>query len=85
VLGLVATPECIRQVRTFRGEDVTHATREPNRTFENLVERDILMAEHIRHEADRLGLPMVTVDAGSAPATAAIVERHFAPHLAGVC
>ena len=53
--------------------------------FENLVARDVLMAEHIRHEADRLGLPVVSVDADSLPGISAIIERHFASQLPGVC
>ncbi|MDQ6674256.1 MAG: hypothetical protein M3069_26565 [Chloroflexota bacterium] len=84
-LWLVATPDCIRQVRAVRGEGVSQATSDPRRAFENLVARDVLMAEHIRHEADRLGLPVVSVDANSLPGIAAIIERHFASQLPGVC
>lgn len=83
-LWLVATPDRIRQVRTARGEGVSQATSDPRRAFENLVARDVLMAEHIRHEADRLGLPVVSVDADSLPRISAIIERHFASHLPGV-
>jgi hypothetical protein len=43
------------------------------------------MAEHIRNEADRLGLPVVSVDADSLPVIAGIIERHFASHLPAVC
>ena len=53
-LWLVATPECIRQVRLVRSEGVSQATSDPKRAFENLVARDVLMTEH-RHDADRLG------------------------------
>ena len=68
-LWLVATPECIHHVRTMRGEGVgvSQATSDPKRAFENLVARDVLMAEHIRHEADRLGLPVISVDGDSLP------------------
>jgi shikimate kinase len=84
-LWLVATPECIRQVRTVRGEGVSQATSDPKRAFENLVARDVLMTEHIRLDADRLGLHVVSVDADSLPGISAIIERHFASHLPGVC
>src|SRR5258708_16092820 len=84
-LWLVATPDCIRQVRTVRGEGVSQATSDPRRAFENLVAGDVLMAEHIRHEADRLGLPVVSADADSLLGIAAIIERHFASQLPGVC
>jgi hypothetical protein len=84
-LWFVATPDCIRQGRTVRGEDVSQATCYPRRAFENLVARGVLMVEHIRHEADRLGLPVVTLDTDALDTTAAIVEKHFAPHLPGVC
>ena len=50
----------------------------------NLVARDILMAEHIRHEADSLGLPMVSVDTDSLAGIAAVIEQHFASQLPGV-
>ena len=80
-LWLVASPECIRQVRNVRGEGVSRATSDPQRAFDNLVARDILMAEHIRHEADRLGLPLVSVDVDSLVNVAAIVEQHFGSHL----
>ncbi len=36
-LWLVATPDCIRPVRTVRGEGVSQATSDPRRAFENLV------------------------------------------------
>ncbi len=82
-LWLVATPDCIRQVRTVRGEgvSVSQVTSDPRRAFENLVARDVLMAEHIRLDAVRLGLPVVSVDADSLPGIAAIIERHFASQL----
>ena len=83
-LWLVASPECIRQVRTVRGEGVSRATSDPTRAFENLVARDILMAEHIRHEADSLGLPMVSVDTDSLADIAGMIERHFVSQLPGV-
>jgi hypothetical protein len=84
-LWLVATPDCIRQGRAVRGDGVSQATSDPRRAFENLVARDVLMAEHIRHEADRLGLPVISVDGDSVPGIAAIIERHFASQLPGVC
>ena len=84
-LWLVATPDCIRQVRTVRGEGVSQATSDPKRAFENLVARNVLMTEHIRHDADRLGLTVVSVDADSLLGISAIIEWHFASHLPGVC
>jgi hypothetical protein len=69
----------------FRAHTPRIASSDPRRAFENLVARDVLMAEHIRHDADRLGLPVVSVDADSLLGIAAIIERHLASQLPGVC
>jgi hypothetical protein len=76
-LWLVASPECIRHVRTVRGEGVSLASSNPTRAFVNLVARDILMAEHIRQQVNRLGLPMVSVEADSLARSVAVVEGHI--------
>jgi hypothetical protein len=49
----------------------------------NFLRRDALLAEHIRREATRLGLPLIEVDGlRSAEEMATLIEAHFAPYLA---
>jgi len=64
-IWLIASAESIRQVRSVRGEGggVTNLTSDPPRAFENLVARDVLMAQYTRREAELRGLTIVAVDA----------------------
>ena len=84
-LWLVATPDCIRQVRTVCAEDVSQGTSDRNRAFENLVARDILWPNTFAARRIALALPEVWVDAHSLAGIAAIIERHFTSHLPGMC
>ena len=82
-IWLIASPELIRQVRSVRGEGrgVADLTSDPPRAFENLVARDVLMAQYIRREAEQRGLTIVDVDPQTVAGVADKVERHFAPLL----
>jgi hypothetical protein len=80
-IWLIASPEFIRQVRTVRGEGVSKATSDPPRAFENLVARDVSMAQYIRRETEQRGLTVVDVDASTVADIADKVEQHFAPVL----
>lgn len=77
-IWLVASPEFIRWARLHRGMTAPELTSDPERAAENIIERDILMADHVRHSAGELGLAMITVD-GKKPLqeVAAVVISHF--------
>jgi hypothetical protein len=80
-IWLVASAEFIRHVRNTRGEGVTALTSNRQQAFENLVARDVLMAQHVRRQAEERGLTVVNVDGDSIADVARTVERHFAPLL----
>jgi hypothetical protein len=80
-IWVVASPACIRHVRTERGEGVTQSTTDPRRAFENLVARDVLVAKHVRREAETFGLTVVQVEQEDLAKVPTIVESHFAPLL----
>ena len=57
--------------------------RDPARARENLIQRDLLMGEHIRRRAAELGLTVHEIDGSqSLEEVAALVEAQFAPWLA---
>ncbi len=57
-------------------------TSDPDRAYRNHVERDLLLAEHVRRRARELGLPVIEVDgARSREEVVAVVEARFAPFL----
>lgn len=77
-IWLVASPEFIRWARFHRGMTAPELTRDPERGAENIIERDILMADHIRHSAGELGLAVITVDGKrQLLEVAAVVASHF--------
>jgi shikimate kinase len=76
-IWLVATPECIRHVRRTRGDGISSRTSNPERAFENLVARDVLMAEHVRAQAETLGLVVVKVDVQTLARVPEIVATQF--------
>jgi hypothetical protein len=52
------------------------------RAVENLIERDLLLAEHVRRRADALGLDVIEIDGSrSLEELAALLEARFAPWL----
>jgi hypothetical protein len=78
---LVPTPDFIRAVRTTRherGQSASAATSDPPRALENIIARDILLADHIRTEAHRVGLTVLTIK-GTRPIDeiTAAVAQHF--------
>jgi hypothetical protein len=80
-IWLVASPEFIREVRSVRADAVIRQTSDPQRAFENLVARDIVMAAHIRHEAEQRGFKVLDVNAETIRNVADQVDHHFAPLL----
>lgn len=59
---LVATPEFLRWARSERGMTAPSLTSDPARAVDNIIARDILMAQRIRHSAEALALRVITVD-----------------------
>jgi hypothetical protein len=72
--------------RSIAARDKPHgrfASSDPERFRHNFLRRDTLLAEYIRREATRLGLPLIEVDGSrSAEEMATLIEAHFAPYLA---
>ena len=55
-----------------------------SRAVENLIQRDLLLADHVRQRADALGLSVIEVDGSrSLSEIAATLEARFAPWLPG--
>lgn len=82
-IWLVPEPEFKRKIAIQRGKpSVRYATRDPVLATENIIARDLLMAQHVRTEATRLGLTLLEVDGTqSIEQLVARVEQHFAPFL----
>jgi hypothetical protein len=82
-IWLIGSAEFIRQVRSVRGEagGVANLTSDPPRAFENLVARDVLVAQYIRREAELRGLTILDVDAQNVADLADKIEQYFAPVL----
>ena len=55
---------------------------DPEKAARNLFQRDMLLAEYVRSQADNHGLRVIEVDGSrSIERVAELVEDHFAPHL----
>ncbi|MFN8486833.1 MAG: hypothetical protein U0350_04520 [Caldilineaceae bacterium] len=82
-IWLVPEPQFKRKIAIQRGKpSVRHETRDPALATENIIARDLLMAQHVRTEATRLGLTLIEVDgAQSIEQLIERVEQHFAPFL----
>jgi shikimate kinase len=66
-----------RNKPTFRDQ-----TSDPARATWNLFQRDMLLADHVKAEAQARGLTVWEVDGSrSAEETATLIEEHFAPFL----
>jgi hypothetical protein len=65
-LWLLATPEFRLAAFDSRGStwDIPRKTRDPDRALRNLLARDALFTEHVRREADDLGLRTIDVRPG---------------------
>lgn len=72
-----------RAAALARGKPGTrHETSDPERATEQLVQRDLLMGEHIRTQAEALGLTLYTADGTrDLEQMLALVEAHFGPYL----
>lgn len=72
-----------RKIAIQRGKpSVRHQTRDPELATENIIGRDLLMAQHVREQATELGLTLVEVDGKrSIEETIELVEHHFKSYL----
>lgn len=59
---LIATGDFIQWARRRRGMTAPDMTSDPQWASENIVARDRLMADHVRADAEALGLRTITVD-----------------------
>jgi hypothetical protein len=80
-IWLIATPDCIRHVRRVRGEGVSRLTSNPERAFDNLVARDVLIAEYVCRQAEALGLAVVGVEIETLAHVPELVAAHFRPRI----
>jgi hypothetical protein len=78
---LVASAELIRHVRATRERGFADLTSDPARAFENLVARDVAIAEYVRRGAALRGFKVIEVDLPTIGDVPGMVERHFAPLL----
>lgn len=77
-LWLVPTHGFVRRVRLARNPAGMSGTSEPMKALENLIGRDILLAEHVVDQANRCGFDVIQIDGSrSVAAIAAQVEVHF--------
>jgi hypothetical protein len=77
-IWLVASRSFLPAMRFARGMGLPGLTSDPKRVMENIIARDLLMAEHIRRSAAESGLPVVEVDGTrTLEEVAQIVEDHF--------
>jgi len=77
-IWLVPTPEFVRWVRRGRMPDGMPDTSEPMVALENLVQRDVLLAEHVVDGANSHGFTVVRIDGSRPiPEISAQVEAHF--------
>ncbi len=77
-IWLVPTPAFCRTVRLKRDADAFVDTSNPAQALDNLIERDILLAAHVKRRAVDLDVTVLEVDgATSIDEMATKVERHF--------
>ena len=78
---LVTTAQVCTAVRGQRGGSALE-TSDPALALHNIVQRDLLMARHVKHEAARRHLTCYEVDGSRSLAQmTALVEQQFAPYL----
>lgn len=82
-IWFVPEPQFKRKIAIQRGKpSVRDQTRNPALATENIIARDLLMVQHVRAKATRLGLTLIEVDGTqSIEQLVARVEQHFAPFL----
>jgi hypothetical protein len=83
-IWLVSTEEFKRAIYERRGKGSFAGTSDPLRAHHNHIGRDLLLAEYIRHSAEKLGLTFVEIDGTrSLEDITSLVEAHFEPFLQG--
>jgi hypothetical protein len=84
-IWLVPTADFCATMRRRRGSAMPAATTDPERAWQNLIDRDVLVARHIRERAEDLGLTVVEIDGTqTCEAVAAAVADHVQPWLSVV-
>jgi len=58
---------------------VSRLTSNPGRAFDNLVARDVLIADYVRCQAEALGFTVVRVEVETLARVPDIVATHFGP------
>lgn len=77
-LWLVAAPTFLTAMRYKRGMTAPDLTSDPERARQNLIARDVLMADYVRRQAAERRLTVVEVDGHtSIEDVAAVVAHHF--------
>lgn len=78
-IWFVPAPAFKRKIAIQRGKpSVRLQTRDPERATENMIGRDLLVAEHVRREAMKRGLRLVEIDGTlTIDETIKLVEVHF--------
>lgn len=79
-LWLVATPAFLTHVRSTRGRTIADNPHisDRDRAFRNLIERDQLIADYVRQQAEAHGLDVIEVDASVIEDVPRMVQDHFA-------
>lgn len=81
-IWLVSTEEFKRATYERRGKGAFAGTRDPTRARRNHIERDLLLAELIRQEAQQRKLTILQIDGGRPLVEIAnLVDAHFEPYL----
>ncbi len=81
-IWLVSNEEFKRLTYERRGKGAFTDTRDPQRARYNHIERDLLLAEHIRQRANSLGLVVIEIDGTrSLDEIVSLLEAHLAPFL----
>lgn len=77
-IWLVPTASFCREVRLQRDAGSFADTSDPSRALDNLIARDILLAQYVREQAKEVGLTVLEVDGTrSIERTASLVEQHL--------
>jgi adenylate kinase family enzyme len=90
-IWLIPTPSFVVQVRRKREAEqaerrkrhnVAYESSDPERFLQNLISRDIRLAEYVKEQATRQNLPFLEVDGSrSLEEMTTLVEGHFEPYI----
>lgn len=81
-IWLISTEAFKREIYRLRGKGAFADTSNPERARDNHIKRDLLLADLLHADADRLGLTVLEVDGSrTLDEITAMVESHFSPYL----